>query len=73
VIKICYSGSCPSELWSGECGHKKSQGPRPCSFETDEEAIQAQKDYEDERGDYLYEQWKDRHLESHPRNFNRHI
>jgi hypothetical protein len=66
---MCFSGTCPSELWSGECGHKKSNGPRPCNFETFEEAIQAQKDFEDERSDHFYEQWRDKHLESHPRGF----
>ena len=66
---MCFSGNCSSELGSGKCGHKKSQGPRPCSFENEEEAIQAQKEFEDERSDFLYEQWRDKHLESHPRGF----
>ena len=69
MIKICYSGRCPSELWSGECGHKRYQGPRPCDFETTEEAIEAQKEFEDERSNFLYDQWSDKQLESHPRGF----
>jgi hypothetical protein len=69
VIKICYSAACSSELPSGKCGHKRSNGPRPCNFETEEEAKQAQEDYQDEKDDFLYEQWRDRQLESHPRGF----
>jgi hypothetical protein len=60
---MCYSGTCPNELWSGECGG----GNKPCPemYETDEEyeeARQEAQDLEDIRGDYLYEQEKDRRL-----------
>ncbi len=30
---MCYSGACPHELWSGECGRKKGD-LCPESFET---------------------------------------
>ena len=56
---MCFSGQCPFELWSGECGRRKSDGPCPESFETPEEYEQFMSEQEDLRADYLYEQYKD--------------
>ena len=64
VIKICNSGNCQHELGSGKCG-KRRDDVCPESFETDEEyeaARQDAEDREDLRGDYLWEQEKDRRL-----------
>jgi len=58
---MCFSGSCKFEKWSGECG-KKAKDVCPESFETDEEAEAAAEEYEDLRGEYLYEQKRDREL-----------
>ena len=61
---MCYSGSCPYELWSGECGKKRDQ-PCPESFETQEEAEAAAQAYQDEldyAADAAYEARKDRRL-----------
>ena len=46
---MCFSGICPYEKWSGECGKKPSQ-VCPMAFETEEEfeyAKQAALDDED--------------------------
>ena len=59
---MCFSGTCSHELWSGECGKRRGD-VCPEMFENDEElaaAEQAAKDYEDERGEYLYEQQRER-------------
>jgi len=39
---MCFGyGNCPSELPSGNCGHK--EGPRYCDYEDDEEFEKAKK------------------------------
>jgi hypothetical protein len=62
---MCHSNACKSEFPSGKCGHKASDGPFPCNFDTTEEAEQAQKDFDDERDiimDHKYEEQKDRQM-----------
>ena len=57
---MCFGyGNCPSELPSGNCGHQ-GHGPKYCNYEDDEDYKQAKEDYEDEKGEYLYEQQKER-------------
>lgn len=58
---MCYSGSCPHELRSGECGKKKNQ-LCPESFESMEEYYEALEQRSSEEADFKYEQWKDRQL-----------
>ena len=55
-------GNCPDELPSGDCGHRGG-GPCYCNFDTDEEYRAAAEEYEDLRGEYMYEQQQERRLE----------
>ena len=61
---MCYSGNCPWELWSGDCGKRPNQ-VCPEMYETDEDyeiARQAAEDKADEYADYKYEQQRERTL-----------
>jgi hypothetical protein len=51
---MCYSGSCPYEKWSGECGKKSCQNC-PAEFDTAEEFYEEMERLEEERLDRLYE------------------
>ena len=56
-------------VFAGVPREKEHVWARHILVETEEEAKQAQEDYQDEKDDFLYEQWRDRQLESHPRGF----
>ena len=60
---MCCSGSCKFEISSGpnwgDCGKKSWQ---KCPDDMTEEELQETEDYEDLRGDHLYELEKDRRL-----------
>jgi len=61
---MCFSGRCPYELWSGECGKRPHQVcPESCEDEEDYErrCQEAQDDYEAAM-DQKYEEMKDRRL-----------
>jgi len=58
---MCYSGTCPHERWSGECGRRKGQ-LCPESFETDQEYWDALEEVESEKANYLYECEKGRRM-----------
>lgn len=57
MVKICYSNSCPNELWSGECGGHR-YGPCPEALEDGEDYHEALERWEDDKADaaeYRYE------------------
>lgn len=68
---MCYGYGCQFEIRSGknsgECGHKKSNGPKPCEFEDPEEYEDAKEKYKDDR-EYKYDLWQD-HEEERIRNY----
>ncbi len=59
---MCFSGTCPYELWSGDCGKRKHQRC-PDDYETMEEFYEAMTNLEDERAEHLYEQQRERMYE----------
>jgi hypothetical protein len=63
LLIMCNSGTCPHEIsggrnW-GDCGKKSWQ---KCPDDMTEEERWEAEEYEDLRGDYMYEQEKDRRL-----------
>ena len=60
---MCYGSGCEFEKsFSGDCGHRPSDGPAPCEFESREDYEEAIENLNDSKADYLYEQRKDREL-----------
>ena len=61
-LNMCFSGRCPYEFPSGECGKKARQVcPETAEDEADLARLEQEaQDEEDAYGDYLYEQQKER-------------